>query len=91
MSTKLRFGKRSLTLPGNPAVRIGLGILLILCGIVGFLPILGFWMVPLGLLILSVDSPVVRRFRRRTEVYWGRKYQRWKASRAAKSSGVGEA
>jgi hypothetical protein len=82
MSTKLRFGKRSITLPGNPAVRMALGVLLILCGLVGFLPILGFWMVPLGLLILSVDIPAVRRFRRRMEVKWGRWRQRRRAAKA---------
>jgi hypothetical protein len=30
----------------------------------GFLPVLGFWMIPLGLLILSLDLPLVRRWRR---------------------------
>jgi hypothetical protein len=30
-------------------------------------------MVPLGLLVLSVDLPVVRRLRRRVEVWWGRR------------------
>jgi purine-cytosine permease-like protein len=75
-------------------VRIALGILLVLCGFVGFLPILGFWMVPFGLLILSVDVPAVRRFRRRTEVKWGRWRQRRRAEKAAKaadSRDVGEA
>ncbi len=33
---------------------------LILGGILGFLPILGFWMVPLGLLLLAVDLPVLQ-------------------------------
>jgi hypothetical protein len=36
-------------------LRVGLGIALILGGILGFLPILGFWMIPLGLIILAVD------------------------------------
>jgi hypothetical protein len=86
MSTHLRFGKRRITLPGSPAVRIGIGVLLILCGIVGFLPILGFWMVPLGLLVLSVDIPAVRRFRRRMEVKWGRWCQRRRAAKAAREA-----
>ena len=38
-------------------VRIPVGILLILGGIVGFLPILGFWMVPLGLIVMAKDVP----------------------------------
>ena len=35
--------------------RIIIGGLLILGGLFGALPILGFWMVPLGLLVLSLD------------------------------------
>jgi len=62
-----------------PATRIGrivVGILFIVGGVLGFLPVLGFWMIPLGLLILSVDFPIVRRFRRRHEVKLGRWWQR---------------
>ena len=53
-------------------VRIIVGILFVLSGLVGFLPILGFWMVPLGLLILAVDIPMARRIRRRLEIRLGR-------------------
>lgn len=35
--------------------RASLGILLILGGILGFFPVLGFWMIPLGLVILAAD------------------------------------
>ncbi|MBI4920719.1 MAG: hypothetical protein HY834_03150 [Devosia nanyangense] len=42
-------------------VRIPLAILLILGGIFSFLPILGIWMLPLGLLVLAVDIPPLRR------------------------------
>jgi hypothetical protein len=68
-----RFGKRRIALPASRVVRIALGIVLVVGGTLGFLPILGFWMVPLGLLVLSVDLPVVRRLRRRVEVWWGRR------------------
>jgi len=40
--------------------RIPLGIALTAGGVVGFLPILGFWMVPLGLAVLAQDVPVMR-------------------------------
>jgi hypothetical protein len=60
-----------------------LGSGLVAGGIVGFLPVVGFWMVPLGLMVLSVDSKVVRRGRRRLEVRWGR----WRKRRVASQSG----
>jgi hypothetical protein len=42
-------------------VRIPLAILLVLGGIFSFLPVLGIWMLPLGLLVLAVDIPALRR------------------------------
>ncbi len=56
-------------------LRVVVGVLLIFGGILGFLPILGFWMVPLGLLVLSYDLPMVRRWRRRLEVGWLRRWR----------------
>jgi hypothetical protein len=46
--------------PSSRWVRIPLGVVLVLAGIVGFLPILGFWMVPLGLLLLAHDIPFMQ-------------------------------
>jgi len=45
----------------NKGVRVTIGVLLIVGGILGALPILGFWMAPLGLAILSVDYAWARR------------------------------
>jgi len=53
--------------------RIISGVLLVLLGFVGFLPILGFWMLPLGFLILSNELAIVRRWRRQLSVWWARK------------------
>jgi hypothetical protein len=47
--------------PGWHIVRIPLALLLILGGIFSFLPVLGLWMLPLGLLVLAVDIPPLRR------------------------------
>lgn len=47
----------------SPAVkpyRIPVGVALTAGGVVGFLPILGFWMLPLGLVVLAQDVPVMR-------------------------------
>jgi hypothetical protein len=41
-------------------VRFPVALLLITGGIFSFLPILGIWMLPLGLLLLAVDLPVLR-------------------------------
>ncbi|MGE0008575.1 MAG: hypothetical protein AB7S92_23725 [Parvibaculaceae bacterium] len=69
---RVKFGGRTIPVPGNPVVRVMLGGVLILGGILGFLPVLGFWMVPLGLLVLAVDIPMARRLKRRLDVRLGR-------------------
>jgi hypothetical protein len=66
------FGKH-VALPRSRALRICIGSLLIFFGILGFLPILGFWMIPLGLLVLSHDLAIARRWRRRLAVWWERR------------------
>jgi hypothetical protein len=68
----IRFGGRTVPLPGHPVIRILLGCILVLGGLLGFLPVLGFWMVPLGLIVLAVDIPIARRLKRRLEVRLGR-------------------
>jgi hypothetical protein len=72
MAHKIRFGSRELHLPRSRGVRVGLGILLVAGGLVGFLPVVGFWMIPLGLFVLSVDISIVRRWRRRLALWWHR-------------------
>ena len=41
----------------SPWLRWPAAFVLIVAGIFGFLPILGFWMVPLGLLLIVKDIP----------------------------------
>jgi purine-cytosine permease-like protein len=69
----IRFGRFSLRVPGTRLQRTVLGIGLCIGGVLGFLPIVGFWMLPLGILVLSVEYHPIRRFRRRFEVWWGRR------------------
>lgn len=68
-------GKKKINLPGSPLLRQAIGGLLLLGGMLGFLPVLGFWMIPLGFLVLSVDNAPIRRIRRKIEVWWGRRRQ----------------
>ncbi len=65
---RIKIGNYSLNLPQNRWARIGIGSSLVFLGLLGFLPVLGFWMVPAGFLVLATDIPAVRRFNRRTIV-----------------------
>ncbi len=56
------------------AVRLILGMLLMIGGLFGALPILGFWMIPLGLLVLSLDFRWARRGYL-TIIIWLRKWR----------------
>jgi hypothetical protein len=66
-------------------VRFPVALLLIVGGLFAFLPVLGFWMLPLGLLLLAVDLPVLRgpisvaiiRSRRATK-RWLRRWRAWR-------------
>ncbi|WP_245414874.1 hypothetical protein [Aureimonas flava] len=70
---------RTFRLPANRMARMGIGIAFIIGGCLSFLPVLGIWMLPLGLVILSIDLAFVRRWRRRADVRWGRRRKRRKA------------
>jgi hypothetical protein len=69
--------------PWVAVIRIPLGILFVAGGFLAILPIFGLWMIPLGLLLLAVDVPLLRpvvtsgiiRTRRRAEI-WRRRWRR---------------
>ena len=75
---KLRFGKHAITLPRSRFGRVALGGGLVLGGLLWFLPVLGLWMLPLGIMVLSIDFHLLRRARRRFETRWGR----WRRKRS---------
>ena len=52
---------RRLRQPSARWLRIPAGLLLMLGGIFAILPILGLWMLPLGLVLLAEDVPPLRR------------------------------
>jgi Putative transmembrane protein (PGPGW) len=69
----LKIFGREIHMPQSRTARVAIGIALIFFGILGFLPILGFWMIPLGLFVLSQEYGWIRRLRRRVSVWWGRR------------------
>ena len=77
---QVRLGGYSMPLPASRIARVLLGLILIIGGVFSFLPLLGLWMVPLGLVVLSVDFAIVRRWRRRAELWWAKR----KAEKAKK-------
>ena len=76
---------------GMRLVRLPIAALFLLGGVFSFLPVLGVWMLPLGLMLLAVDVPLIRptvsagfiRVRRRFSVFWR---QRIRGSREPRSS-----
>ena len=76
--SKVKLWGRTVRLPKSRLLRVAMGFAFIAMGLVGFLPVVGFWMIPVGLVILSVDSPLARRLRRRAEVWALRRYNRWR-------------
>ena len=79
----LQIGRYAMPLPRTRTGRIAVGSLLLVGGVLGFLPILGFWMVPLGLAVLARDIPAVRRWHRRLIAWWLRRKRRRARARAA--------
>lgn len=49
-----------------PGMRLVAGLVLIAAGVLGFLPVLGFWMIPLGVAVAALDVvPLWRRLQGR--------------------------
>jgi hypothetical protein len=69
-------------IPASRLARLLLGLALLAGGLLGFLPVLGFWMIPLGLFVLSYDVPAVARLRRRAGAWWRKR--RGAASRSGR-------
>jgi hypothetical protein len=76
---KIRIGKNNYPLPASRIARTAIGLALIVFGIFGFLPVLGFWMIPLGFIVLSLDWAVARRARRRFSVWFTRRWNGWRS------------
>mgnify|MGYP003365891490 CR=1 FL=1 len=66
-----------LLVPGHRWVRIPAGLLLIIGGCLSFLPVLGLWMLPLGILLLAEDIPPLRRASHHMLQWIRRKHPDW--------------
>jgi hypothetical protein len=67
--------------PSSRLVRVPLAMALILGGIFSFLPVLGLWMLPLGLILIAQDLPFLQGPMARMVGWIERK---WMKRRAAK-------
>jgi len=47
--------------PASRFVRFPMALFIFAGGFLGFLPVLGFWMIPLGLVLLAHDLPFLRQ------------------------------
>lgn len=84
----IRFAGRRIMLPKHPVLRALLGVALIIGGVLGFLPVLGYWMIPLGIGVLATDYRPARRLYRKMTVKFGNLlHRRWPA--AAAKAGYG--
>ncbi len=72
--------------PSSRLVRFPLAILLIIGGILSFLPILGLWMLPLGLILIAQDVPPLQKPVAQLLGWLERKWLERQAEKAAKRS-----
>ncbi|MFC7704868.1 tryptophan synthase subunit beta [Plastorhodobacter daqingensis] len=65
---------------GRPGVvlRVPLALLLILGGFLAILPVFGLWMIPLGLLVLAIDLPLLRPSVSAAIIRLRRKWSLWR-------------
>ncbi len=74
---RVRRGVEWLRVPERRWLRIGAAILFILGGVFSILPILGLWMLPVGLALLSQDVPALKVPLERAARWLERLWARW--------------
>jgi hypothetical protein len=87
--TKVSNFIRWLRQPSSFTARIAVAVLFILGGIFSFLPVLGIWMLPLGLLLIAQDfhylqKPLLTSLSW-TEKHWDRVRLKWESFRGRRS------
>jgi hypothetical protein len=78
---------RRLRHPDARWIRLPLGGLLVLGGVFSILPVLGLWMLPLGLLLIAYDVPVLRRPVARFTLWGIARWRRWRQPRSGSQAG----
>lgn len=73
---RLQDGVAWLRHPGRRMARGIAGVLFILGGLLSILPVLGLWMLPLGLALLAEDSPALKAQLERATTYVERAWVR---------------
>ena len=68
---------RWLRLPSSRWARIPAGVLFMLGGCLAILPILGLWMLPVGMVLLAEDVPALRRLTDRCLNWIERRRPHW--------------
>jgi hypothetical protein len=63
--------------PSSRLARIPAGVLLVIGGVLSILPVLGLWMLPLGLVLLAEDVAPLRRRRDRMLEWLERRRPHW--------------
>ncbi|EAQ06830.1 MULTISPECIES: hypothetical protein [Yoonia] len=53
-------GMKRLGQPGWMVFRVVFGLLFVIAGLLAVLPVLGLWMIPVGLLLLAIDLPILQ-------------------------------
>jgi hypothetical protein len=67
--------------PASRWARLPVGLVLILGGVFSFLPVLGVWMLPLGLMLIASDVPFLQRPMARFTMWIIDRIEQWQASR----------
>jgi hypothetical protein len=77
LPVRLQGAVRWLRRPSSRWARIPAAILLIAGGLLSILPLLGIWMLPLGVILLSEDIPLLERARERILDWIERRRPHW--------------
>ena len=63
--------------PSSGWLRVPVGLLFIVGGLLAILPVFGLWMLPLGVVLLSEDVPALRRWTGRSLAWIEQKHPHW--------------